>query len=384
MQQERESSERDNRTPRGKKGLARFGAQASLKKVASTPILIMLFGVWVLFFFFNSSFFKSNNLITLFVVNAFFGVGVIGETFVLMTGGIDLSIGQNIACSSIVSALCMISYRTSAINSLLNPGGPILSLREIALLPGMTKPMMDGALATTVGATIIIGLFAALGVGLLFGLINGVAVGIFRMTPFIVTLATQLLARGISFVLSNGISIAGTPRELTRLSYAYGIPITHDVVIPWVIIIVLALFLVCGIFLGKTSWGRYITLVGSNPQAAAYVGIRVPFVISSVYVIAGLLAGIGGFISIICFGTADVKVGDPLLLPIIGSVILGGVSTMGGEGSMTKAALGVLLFATIINGMTLKNLSLSLQQIILGLIIIMGMALLARVSSRRT
>ena len=377
-------SEQKNHTYQGQVGLAHLGAQALLKKLLNTPILLMLVGVWILFIFLNGTFFKTNNLLTLFVVNAFFGVGVIAETFVLMTGGIDLSIGQNLACSSIVSALCMISYQTSAINAMLNPGGKILSIDEISVLPGITKQAMNSALAMTAGGTIIVGLLAAIAVGLLFGLINGIAIGGFRMTPFIVTLGTQLLARGISFVLSNGISISGTPRELTKLSYAYGIFIRPGFVIPWVIVIVVASFLICGVLLGKTTWGRYIALVGSNPQAAAHVGIRVPIVISSVYTFAGLLAGIGGFISIICFGTADVKVGDPLLLPIIGSVILGGVATTGGEGSMTKAALGVLLFATIINGMTLKNLSLSLQQIILGTIIIIGMALLARVSSRRT
>jgi ribose transport system permease protein len=167
------------------------------------------------------------------------------------------------------------------------------------------------------------------------------------------------------------------------LSYAYGIPITGDFIIPWVVVILLALFIVFGILLGRTTWGRHITLTGSNPQSAAYVGIRVPWIIGSVYVVAGLLAGIGGFMTIMCFGTADVKVGDPLLLPVIGSVILGGVATTGGEGSMTKAALGILMFATIINGMTFLNLNLSLQQIILGAIIIIGMALLARISVRR-
>ena len=379
-------SEHNTHTDRIEKGLAHrlsAGAQASLRGILRTPVFIMLVGVLVLFGFVNGTFFKTNNLLTLFVVNAFFGVGVIGEAFVLMTGGIDLSIPQNLACSSIASALCMISYQTSALNSLLNPGGKFLSIREIALLPGITKQVVDNALASTAGATIAVGLFAAIAVGLLFGLINGTAVGIFKMTPFIVTLGTQLLARGISYVLSNGISISGTPRQLTRLSYAYGIFIRQGLVIPWVIVIVVLLFLICGILLGKTTWGRYITLAGSNPEAAAYVGIRVPIITASVYTFAGLLAGIGGFISIMCFGTADVKVGDPLLLPIIGSVILGGVSTTGGEGSMTKAALGVLLFAIIINGMTLKNLSLSLQQMVLGTIIIIGMALLARVSSRR-
>jgi ribose transport system permease protein len=203
------------------------------------------------------------------------------------------------------------------------------------------------------------------------------------MTPFIITLATQLIGRGISFVLSNGISIPGTPDVLTRMSYKTGIPLGPRIVLPWVAVIAIGMIVLFGLFLGRTNWGRFIALTGSNQQAARYAGIKVPLILCSVYAVAGLLSGIAGFMSIMSLGTADPKVGDPLLLTIIGSVILGGVSLSGGEGSMLKAAMGMLLFATLINGMTFLNLSLAQQQIIQGLILIIGMALGARFATRR-
>jgi ribose/xylose/arabinose/galactoside ABC-type transport system permease subunit len=122
--------------------------------------------------------------------------------------------------------------------------------------------------------------------------------------------------------------------------------------------------------------------VGSNPHSAKYVGINVGNITTSVYVVSGLIAGIAGFISMMTLGTADVKLGDPLLLPVIGSVVLGGISLAGGEGNMIKAGLGMLLFATIINGMTFFNLSIAMQQMILGGIFVLGMAALSRVKKR--
>ena len=359
------------------------GAQRILGAFIENPVALMLVAVWVMFPLLNRMFLTGNNIITLLVANAFFAVAALGETFVLMTGGIDLSVAQNLTCSSMVSAVAMISYQRDAVNAVLNPGGKVLSLTELASTPGITSQMIESAVSGSAGGAILVGSVVAVGMGLLFGIINGAAVGMFKMSPFIVTLGTQLLARGLSYVLSNGHSISGTPRELTNMSISYGLPVTSQLVLPWVVFIMVALFLVFGLLLEKTNWGRYITLTGSNPEAARYVGIRVPLVIFSVYAIAGLLAGIGSFMSIMCLGTADPKVGDPLLLPIIGSVILGGISTSGGEGSVKKAALGILLFATIINGMTFLNLTLSFQQIILGSIIIIGMSLIARIGYRK-
>ena len=368
---------------------AKRGTQTIAKNIISTPIIIMLVVVWVVFIFLSKNFLTGNNMITLFVANAFFCVAAIGEAFVLMSGGIDLSIAHVVTCSSLVSAVVMIEFQSAAVAAQVNPGtgakisDPDWWAKITEGQTGVLKQEVSQAMASTAGQTILIGFFVCIVVGLIFGFINGTAIGIFGMNPFIVTLSTQLIARGIAFLLSGGHSIPGIPEQLTKMSYAYGIRLTDKLILPWVIIIVLVVVIIFGIMLDGTKWGRYIKLVGSNAFSAKYVGINVPKITSSVYVVSGLLAGIGGFVSMMCLGTADVKLGDPLLLPVIGSVILGGLSMRGGEGNMVKAALGILMFATIINGMTFLNLTIAMQQIILGSIFVVGMSALARLNRRR-
>ncbi len=324
----------------------------SAKKVFTLPALYMLIISIIIFSCVNKSFLTFNNIITLFVMNSYFIIAASGETIVLMTGGIDLSVAQVLALSSVTSSLSMIGISNT-----------------FAALP--------------VGIIILIGLLAAILTGIIFGLINAFSIGYLSMTPFIVTLSTQLVARGVAFVLSKGKSIPGVPRELFKMSYATGISVSPDKIIPISIILTLLAVIIVGIFLGKTVWGRRVALIGSNPRAAAYAGYNVKKTISSVYIVSGALAGVGGFLAVMCLGAGDPKIGDPLLVTIIGSVILGGINMNGGEGSMTKAVIGMVLFAALFNGMTFLNLSLSSQQIILGIIIVIGTALISMLNKNK-
>jgi ribose/xylose/arabinose/galactoside ABC-type transport system permease subunit len=364
------------------------GAQALLGKITGMPVMIMLVFVWVVFIIISRNFFTANNMVTLFVSNSFFFIAAIGETFVLMTGGIDLSIAHVTTVSSIVSALVMIDFQSAAVAAQVNPGtgakisDPDWWTKITSGQTGVIQQQVTQSMESTALETILIGLLVCLAVGLAFGLINGIAIGKFGMNPFIITLSTQLIARGISFVLSGGHSIPGIPQQMISLSTNYGIPLSDKLVLPWIVLITIALVVVFGIILDKTRLGRSIKLVGSNPHSAKYVGIKVNNVTTTVYVVSGLIGGIAGFVSMVTLGTADVKLGDPLLLPVIGSVVLGGISLTGGEGNMIKAALGMILFATIINGMTFFNLSIAMQQMILGSIFVIGMAALSRVKKR--
>jgi ribose/xylose/arabinose/galactoside ABC-type transport system permease subunit len=362
--------------------------QALLGQISGMPVIIMLVFIWLVFSIISRYFFTANNIVTLFVSNSYFFIAAIGETFVLMTGGIDLSIAHVTTLSSIVSALVMVNYQSAAVAAAVNPGsGSVISDPDwwhkiTAGETGVIQQQITQTMESTAAMTILIGLLACLTVGLVFGLINGIAIGKFGMNPFIITLSTQLIARGISFVLSGGHSIPGIPKQMISLSTNSGISISDTLVIPWVVPIVITLVILFGIALDKTRWGRSIKLVGSNANSARFIGIKVSNVITSVYVAAGLIGGLAGFFSMVTLGTADVKVGDPLLLPVIGSVVLGGIALTGGEGNMLKAALGMILFATIINGMTFFNLSIAMQQMILGSIFVIGMSALSRVKKR--
>jgi ribose/xylose/arabinose/galactoside ABC-type transport system permease subunit len=362
--------------------------KAFLGKISGMPIVFMLVFVWLVFIVISRNFFTANNMVTLFVSNSYFFVAATAETFVLMTGGIDLSIAHVTALSSIVAALVMVDFQSAAVAAQVNPGtgakisDPDWWTKITSGQTGVIQQQVTESMAATALETILIGLAVCLVVGLAFGFLNGIAIGKFGMNPFIITLSTQLVARGISFVLSGGHSIPGIPKQLVSLSTIYGIPISDKIVLPWIVLITISLVVVAGITLDKTKWGRRIKLVGSNLHSAKYVGINVNNVTTSVYVVSGFIGGIAGFISMMTLGTADVKLGDPLLLPVIGSVVLGGIALTGGEGTMIKAVLGMILFATIINGMTFFNLSIAMQQMILGSIFVIGMAALSRVKKR--
>jgi ribose transport system permease protein len=206
-------------------------------------------------------------------------------------------------------------------------------------------------------------------VGLGFGLVNGVAVGLFSLTPFVLTLGTYLIARGLAFTVSGGIAISGTPEAVVNLGRAtvQGVPA--------IALIAIALVAIVGLCSNKTTWGRYVYLVGSNDAAARYVGIRCGLVKASVYVVSGALSGLAGYLSIANLGVAIPGVGDTILLAIIGGVIVGGTSLFGGEGSVWRTVLGVLLLASLANGLNLLGYAFYIQLVAQGLAILLGAAL---------
>lgn len=368
----------------GSAGLRAAAPGGTWRKIANTPVILLLTVVWIFFICYSKAFLTPNNMMTLLVANAYFVAAAIGETYVLMTGGIDLSVAQVTAFSSVASAAVMVDMQTRTVNRLLNGGGAVVGIADFSRRLNISSSEISQALAPYMGRIALMGLLTALGVGIAFGLFNGIFIGFFRMTPFIITLAAQLAARGLALVFSNeGRSIGNIPSNIKSLSTISGIPIGGGIILPWIVILMFALLLVFGILLGKTNWGRNITLMGANERTAEYIGIPVKLVTASVYVVSGVMGGIAGFMALMCLGAGDPKIGDTLLLPVIGSVILGGVDMNGGEGSMMKAALGMLLFATLINGMTFMNLSLSSQQIVQGLIITIGTAMLAFINRKR-
>ncbi|MCZ2723468.1 ABC transporter permease [Marinomonas sp. 15G1-11] len=263
-------------------------------------------------------------------------IASIGMTLVFLIGGIDLSISTVISASAVISGLAM-----AATDS------------------------------------IFIGVLTAIGVGFSFGLINGILIGFFGLTPFITTMATQLIARGIAFVLSQGIAVQGTPYGLMDFGFLsfLGVP-----AVTW---IGLAIVIICIILLTQTQWGRHLMLIGSNRNAARFSGINVRFTEISVYCLSGLLAGIAGFISISNLGNAIPGVGDTLLLLVIGAVVLGGTTMNGGEGSIARTVLGIGLLSVLISGLNLIGIPFYDQLIIQGVLIFIGTWLAMKLSARR-
>ncbi|MEZ4518748.1 MAG: ABC transporter permease [Chloroflexota bacterium] len=291
------------------------------------PILIP---VCLLFAFLAPSFATPTNISALLAVAAVVFVAAVGETFVMLTAGIDISVASVLACSAIIGAAVM---------------------------------GQDGSPW--------VGLIVSVTVGLIFGAFNGFSVAVLGLTPFVLTLGTHLIARGIAFSVSEGIAmrVPQALRQLGRVEYLN---------IPFIAFVAVAVLLVAMFALRKTTWGRYIYLLGANKDAANYVGIRHKWIEGSVYVIAGGLAGLAGYLSVINLGVALPGVGDPLLLTIIGGVILGGTSMFGGEGAIWRTALGILLLAVLSNGLNLLGFEFYDKLIVEGLVILLGTGLAVR------
>ncbi len=310
--------------------------KALSESVQTRPVAPVLIALFIGFSLFSPYFLTTGNMEALLTANSVVLIASVGMTLVFLLGGIDLSISTVISVSAVVSGLVMAG----------------------------TGSIWWGAMA-------------AMSVGLSVGLVNGLLIGLLGLTPFITTMATQLIARGVAFVLSKGIAVQGTPYGMLD----FGFLTFHG--IPAVTLTALLVVAVCMLLLTLTDWGRHVMLIGSNRNAARYSGINVRWVEVSVYSVSGLLGGIAGFISIATLGNAIPGVGDTLLLIIIGAVVLGGTTMEGGEGSIGRTVLGVGLLAVLISGLNLLGIPFYDQLIIQGLLIFLGTWLAMKLSARR-
>jgi len=298
----------------------------------ANAILPVALVIWLILALLNSTFATWPNIQTILAASAVVLTAAIGETLVLLTGDIDVSVATVATCSGVVAAAVMG-----------REGDPA------------------------------VGLLVALLVGAGFGLINGIACGVFGLTAFIFTLGTMLVARGIAFSISEGIAmrIPRAIRDFGRL----------DVIgIPAIAVVALVAVAVFAFILSQTTWGRQVYLLGSNAAAAHYVGIRRRLVRLSVFLVSGALGGLAGYLALANLGVAIPGLGDTILLTIIGGVIVGGTSLFGGEGSLWRTVVGVLLLAGLTNGLNLIGIPFYDQLIVQGVVILIGTALVARLA----
>ncbi|MEM7697724.1 MAG: ABC transporter permease [Verrucomicrobiota bacterium] len=254
----------------------------------------------------------------------------IGMTLVILTGGIDLSVGSLIALSAVVATTLM---------------------KWLGGLEASAAVVVLGFLL----ATLLCG-----GVGAL----SGGLVAWFRVAPFIVTLAVMMVARGAAFKFTGGFSIYQVPEALTWLGHG------RTLGIPNTVILLVLLYSIAWIFMERTKWGRYIYAVGGNEEAARLSGVPVRFILILVYTVSGLAAGFGG-----CIQASQIASGAPNLglmfeLQVIAAVVVGGTSLSGGSGRILGTLIGAFIIAVIQNGMNLVGFDSYTQQIVLGAVIL--------------
>lgn len=299
----------------------RIALSRTQKQLLSTlsGLLILMVAFTIL----SEYFFSINNLLTVATQTAVIAIIAVGQTYVMITAGIDLSIGSNIALAGMVSALAM---RASA----------------------------------PVPLAVILGL----GSGALVGLINGVFVAIGNLPPFIATLGTMTAVRGLSLTLTQGIPISGLPKSFTfwGTDASFGLPN------PVIIMVLLALLF--GFILAKTKLGRHVYATGSNFEAARLSGVNTKKVLIMVYLFSGLLAAFAGLIMSARIISAQPAAGDGYELDAVASSVIGGTSTMGGEGSVAGTFIGAFVIGILRNGLNLIGVSPFIQKIVIGLVIV--------------
>jgi ribose transport system permease protein len=265
--------------------------------------------------------------------------------------------------SSVVRQTAVINIMALGMTLIIIAGGIDLSVGAVLAFSGLL-----GTMAMEAGWSIPVGVLVGLLCGLFWGLTNGLLITQLKINPFIVTLGTLGIARGVTLIISNGLPVHRIPKEFSFLGEGnlLGVPF-----VLWVLVFCAAL---THVILEHTRMGRYAFAIGSNPEAAYYTGIPVGFHTTAVYAYSGLLCGLAGMIEASRLMTGQPTAGQGYELQVIAAVVIGGGSLRGGEGSVIGTLVGAFIMGLLANGSDLLGISPYLQQAIIGGVIILAVA----------
>ena len=266
----------------------------------------------------------GSNVVNVLRQSAVTGISAVGLTYVMLTGGIDLSIGAVIGLTAVTAASCMAKFGLS----------PIL-------------------------ACII-----ALALGALIGLINGILVNYVDIPALIATLGVMTSVRGLCYILTGGLPVYGFPASFDIIGKGY------VGVIP-VPVIIMAVVLILGWYvLNRTRYGRYLYAIGGSREAARLSGINVDKMVVVTYMIAGLLSSLAGLVELSRLSSGQPSAGDGFEMNVITAVVLGGISVNGGEGKFFGVVVGIFIMSVLANGLVMMNVYEFYQQLIRGIVLI--------------
>jgi ribose transport system permease protein len=265
--------------------------------------------------------------------------------------------------SSVVRQTAVINIMALGMTLIIIGGGIDLSVGSILAMGGLF-----GSMAMEKGVPIVPSVFVGIATGLLCGLLNGLMTTRLRINPFIVTLGTLGIYRGLALMISNGLPVHNLPPAFSYLGEGtiYGIPFV------WFLLVVCAVAV--HILLEHTKHGRFVFAIGSNPDAALYAGIPTSFHTVTVYTIGGALTGLAGMIEASRLMTGQPTAGQGYELQAIAAVVIGGGSLRGGEGTVIGTLVGAFIMGLLANGSDLLGISPYLQQAIIGAVIILAVA----------
>jgi ribose/xylose/arabinose/galactoside ABC-type transport system permease subunit len=285
----------------------------------------------------------------------------LGQTFVIISAGIDLSVGWVMSLASVLSAL--------AIRTAFNAGLPLFP-------------------------SVVIGFLAACAGAGLVGLINGTIIAKLKVPAFIVTLGTSFIVRGVALLMSENTTVIGLPANIRSYGneslfyfirgegggfYPFAPPeLTGEMlrrmdrILPYPVVLTAVVVAIAFFILRRTQFGRHTYAIGGNIEAALRAGIPVDRRIIQIYMLSAVTAGIAGFLSTLRFTAGSAVIGDPLLLSSIAAVIIGGVSLFGGAGSVMGTVIGSLIIAVLTTGLVMLNVQAFWQFIVVGIVVIVA------------
>jgi ribose transport system permease protein len=296
-----------------------MGFLKKITKQREFMIFAIVFGVFIIMTFASPYFMNTSNILALLLGLSIEALIAVGMTNLMVSGGFDMSVGSIVAFTGAATAMCM-------------------------------KSGLSPAFAVLIGLVI----------GALIGLFNGVIVAKVGINPFVTTLASLSLFRGLTLILTEGKNISGLPKGFTAIGQTTFLGIQTPI---WYAVI---LVIVGDILLRKSRFFRQNYYIGGNEKAAHLSGIPVDKIKILNYVLVGLLAGLAGIVMTARLGSASVTAGSGLELRVITAVIIGGASLQGGEGTVIGAFLGSLLMALITNALTLLGVDVYWQTFVIG------------------
>ncbi|HFK1458172.1 TPA: ABC transporter permease [Bacillus cereus] len=294
-------------------------------------LIVLLLLEFILFSFINSDFLNISNL--LFSTNdfLFIAIAAIPMTFVIVTGGIDVSVGSIMGLTSILIG--------------------VLWMNEISILFAVIMALIISCLA---------------------GALNGIIIKMTDVEPLVVTLGTMFLYGGIALVISGGAGasgyegISGLPDAFVQLANGSFIGIPN---LLWLLIVLTVL---CAVLFHRTIYGRHVKLTGANENAAKYTGIKTKKVVIIAYMLSGLGGGLGGTFLTAYFGSARADMGSETILPIITAVVLGGTLITGGKGSIIGTVLASIFIGLMQYGLQMTGLTNEQSNVVIGIILILS------------
>lgn len=295
--------------------------------LGETGILLTLIFMIIFFSIVTKSFFSANNFANITRQISIVGICSVGMTMVILTGGIDLSIGSLIGVTSAVAAIMM-----------------------------------------RAGLPILLCVLASLALGTLIGAFNATCINYLEIPPMITTLATMISLRGAVYLVTGGMPVYGLPESFKVLGQgSIGI-------IPISMIIMVLVFVIGYIILNKTVFGRRIYGIGGNIETARLSGVNVKREIYKIYMLVGAFGSLAGLILMSRVNSGQPSAGDGYEMDIITAVVLGGVSVSGGEGKITKVIVGVVFMGVLTNGMMMMNINEYWQRVVKGIVLLAAVA----------